>query len=147
MPLTARPAQSYEQAAVGDPEELEPGLERAWASLKSALKGMVSIERRDTPVPRQLSADQERLIRHTLELELSSARLALLREQGEPYRQGLAATKEVLERYFDNADSQVVSALALVEELLLIDVQPSRPDISTSLNLLRQLSGEGDSAP
>ena len=107
----------------------------------------VSIERRDTPVPRQLSADQERLIRRTLELELSTARLALLREQGEPYRQSLAATKEVLQRYFDNADTQVVSALALVEELLLIDVQPSRPDISTSLNLLRQLSGEGDIAP
>ena len=125
----------------------QPGLQRAWASLKSALAGMVSIERREGPVNRQLSADQERLIRRTLELELSAARLALLREQREPYRQGLTTARDVLQRYFDGSDSQVASSLALLEELLTIDVQPARPDISNSLNLLRQLSGQPDLTP
>jgi uncharacterized protein HemX len=68
--------------------------------------------------------------------------LALLREQSEPYRQGLTSAKDALQRYFDTADVQVVSALALLEELLTMDIQPARPDISGSLTLLRQLSGQ-----
>ena len=143
MPLASRPPDVYEQTR-SDPDDVEPGLQRAWASLKSALKGMISIERRDAPVARVLSSDEERLVRRTLELELSAARLALLREQGEPYRQGLTTAKDVLQRYFDTADAQVVSALALLEELLTMDIQPARPDISGSLTLLRQLSGQED---
>jgi uroporphyrin-3 C-methyltransferase len=141
MPLASPSPDVYEQARA-DPDDLEPGLQRAWASLKSALKGMISIERRDAPVARTLSAEEQRLIRRTLELELSAARLALLREQSEPYRQGLTSAKDALQRYFDTADVQVVSALALLEELLTMDIQPARPDISGSLTLLRQLSGQ-----
>ena len=143
MPLASLPPDVYDQARA-DPDDVEPGLQRAWASLKSALKGMISIERRDAPVTRTLSSNEARLIRRTLELELSAARLALLREQGEPYRQGLTSAKDGLQRYFDTADSQVVSALALLEELLTMDIQPVRPDISGSLTLLRQLSGQAD---
>ncbi len=145
MPLIARPPDVYDPVAA-EPDDLEPGLERAWASLKSALQGMISIERRAEPVARQVSGEQERLIRRTLELELSSARLALLREQGELYRQSLSAARDALIRYFDSADAQVTSALALLEELLLVDVEPVRPDISASLRLLRQLSSQQDDA-
>ena len=141
MPLSARPPSGFDRA-FAEPDDVEPGLGRVWASLKSALQGMISIEKRDDALNRQLSGEEERLIRRNLELQLGSARLALLREQGEPYRQGLAAARDLLQRYFDTADAQVVSSLALLEELLLVDVQPARPDISGSLNMLRTLVGQ-----
>jgi uncharacterized protein HemX len=141
LPMGSGPPQSF-QRLTREPEDVEPGLARVWLSFKSALKGMISIEQREEALNRQLSGEQENLVRRNLALQLGTARLALLREQGEPYRQGLATARDLLQRYFDNTDPQVVGALALVDELILVDVQPPRPDISGSLILLRQLSSQ-----
>ena len=146
LPLSVGLPENYQRPDV-QPDDLEPGLARAWASLKSALRGMISIERRDIAVSPQLTGEEERLVRRNLELQLATARLALLREQNEAYRQGLANAQNLLGRYFDRSDARVISALALLDELLTVDVRPARPDISASGNLLRQLGGQQDSAP
>jgi uroporphyrin-3 C-methyltransferase len=145
LPLTAGLPERYERAVV-EPDELEPGLARAWASLKSALKGMISIEQTGANVSRALSGEDGRMVRRNLELQLASARLGLLREQSEAYRQGLSTARDLLQRYFDRSDGQVISALALLDELLTVDVRPPRPDISGSQNMLRQLASLEDAA-
>lgn len=120
-------------------ESAEPGLSRIWLSLRQAVTGMINIERSDVPTARALTAEEQALVRRQLALELEMARLGLLRAQTEVFRVSLSAASALLAREFDNADPTVESAIALIEDMSRLDVDPTRPDISGSLNLLREL--------
>lgn len=122
------------------PAETPSGLARIWLSLKGAVAAMVSIERRDEPIVRSLSTEEQTLVRQQLELELVVARLGLVSGQADVFRQSLMAAKELLARHFDTGDPAVASAMALLEEMAALDIAPARPDISGSLNLLRSLA-------
>ena len=123
------------------PAEELSGLTRIWLSLKSAVAAMVSIERRDESIVPPLSAEAQTLVRQQLELELVLARIGLLSGQAEVFRQSLMAAKELLARHFDTEIVAVESAIALLDEMAVLDIAPSRPDITGSLNLLRGLAG------
>jgi uncharacterized protein HemX len=122
------------------PEEDVTGLARVWLSLKRAVAGMVSIERRDDSAVQSLSADEQALVRQQLELELDLARFGLVRGRQEAFQQSIAIAKALLERRFDTAEVAVESAIALLDQMALLDVAPARPDISGSLGLLRGLA-------
>ena len=122
------------------PEEATSGLARAWLSLKNAVVGMVSIERRDDSITRSLSTEEQALVRQQLELELILARLGLVSRQSEVLRQSVMAAEELLARHFDTEEVAVESAIALLNELAVLDIDPERPDISGSLSLLRSLA-------
>ncbi|MEE8249024.1 MAG: uroporphyrinogen-III C-methyltransferase [Gammaproteobacteria bacterium] len=122
------------------PEETASGLARLWLSVKNAVAGMVSIERRDELVVRSLSTEEQALLRQQLELELALARLGLVSGQSEVFRQSVMAARELLARHFDTAEVGVGSAIALLGEMALLDIAPERPDISGSLSLLRSLA-------
>jgi len=122
------------------PAEDVTGLARVWLSLKSAVAGMVSIERRDDSATPSLSADAQALVRQQLELELDLARIGLVRGRPEAFRQGLEIAKTLLERHFDTTEIAVESAIALLDEMAVLDVAPARPNISGSLSLLRSLA-------
>ncbi len=126
------------------PAEAASGLARIWLSFKSAIAAMVSIERRDESFVRPLSTEAEALVRQQLELELVLARLGLLSGQAEVFRQSLQAAKELLARHFDTEAVTVASAIALLDEMAVLDIAPARPDISGSLNLLRGLADRGN---
>lgn len=126
------------------PDETASGLARLWLSLKNAVAGMVSVERRDELVARSLSTEEQALLRQQLELELLLARLSLVSGQPEVFRQSVVAAEELLARHFDTAEVAVESAIALLGEMALLDIAPERPDISGSLSLLRSLAGRDD---
>ena len=126
------------------PDETASGLARLWLSLKNAVMGMVSIERRDEMVVRSLSTEEQALLRQQLELELLLARLSLVSGQPEVFRQSVVAAEELLARHFDTAEVAVESAIALLGEMALLDIAPERPDISGSLSLLRSIAGRDD---
>jgi len=118
-------------------EESEPGLGRVWLSLKKALAGMVSIQRQEDPAARALTVNEQTLVRRQLELELEMARLGLLRGQAEVFQVSLVAAKARLEEDFQASDPAVESSVALLEDMMALDIAPAPPDISGSLNLLR----------
>ena len=122
------------------PAEDVSGLARVWLSLKSAIAGMFSIERRDDSAVQSLSADEQALVRQQLELELDLARFGLVRGRQEAFQQSIAIAKALLERRFDTAEVAVESAIALLDQMAVLDVAPARPDISGSLGLLRGLA-------
>ena len=136
MPVAAPTSFATEEEALQD---AEPGLSRIWLSLKQAVTGMISIERTEVPSYRALTAEEQALVRRQLELELEMARLGLLRAQTDVFRISLSAAGALLTREFDNSDPTVESAIALIEDMSRLDVDPARPDISGSLNLLREL--------
>jgi len=120
-------------------ENVEPGLGRIWLMFKQAMNGMISIGRREEPSVRVLNNEGQALVRRQLELELELARLALLRQEGGPFQVSLSAASMLLNREFDVSDRRVESALLLLQEMARLDIDPLRPDISGSLELLRRL--------
>ena len=119
------------------PPPTEPGLGRLWLAIKSTLLDLVRIERRDEPVPQALSAAERALSRRQLEIELELARIAALRADQQAFTSGLETAIALLKRDFDATAADVEGALALLNELRGFDIDPDRPDISRSLNLLR----------
>ena len=137
LPLRADLPQSL--SAEPDPAlDAEPGLGRLWLAMKGALLDIVRIERRDDPVPQALSAAERALARRQLEIELELARIAALRADEQAFTSGVEAAMALLRRDFDAAAVDVEGALALLGELRSFEIDPERPDISRSLNLLRE---------
>lgn len=122
--------------------DAEPGLGRLWLAIKGTLLDLVRIERRDDPVPQALSAAERALARRRLEIELELARIAALRADEQAFTSGLETAIAILKRDFETAAADVEGALALLGELRTFDIDPDAPDISRSLNLLREQRNE-----
>jgi uncharacterized protein HemX len=135
LPLRSSSAHTLGEDAAN--AEDEPGFARLWSSVKRAFGGIIRVERRDEPVVIALAADEQRLIRRQLGVELQIARLALLRAEAETFKASLLAARALLEADFATQDQAVVGALSLIEELLGVDIAPAVPDISRSLSALR----------
>lgn len=123
--------------------EAEPGLGRLWLAIKGTLLDLVRVERRDEPVPQALSAAERALSRRQLQVELELARIAALRADKQAFRSGLDMAILILERDFEADTAEVEGARILLAEMRGFDVDPALPDISRSLNLLRDLRNAG----
>jgi uncharacterized protein HemX len=128
--------------ATAEELEAEPGLGRLWLSIKRTLLDLIRVERRDDPVPQALSAAERALSRRQLEVELELARVAALRADRQAFLSGLEMAIALLQRDFDTESSDVEGALALLGELRGFDIDPAKPSIGGSLNLLRALRNE-----
>jgi uncharacterized protein HemX len=117
--------------------DAEPGFDRLWVAVKRTLLDLVRVQRRDEPVPQALSAVARELSRRQLEIELELARIAALRGDQQAFLSGLEVAISILQRDFDGDSADVEGALALLGELRSFDIDPERPDIGGSLNLLR----------
>ena len=126
-------------------EDAEPGFGRLWEQLKAALSGIVRVERRQaTPLTASLSAQEFALARRQLILELELARLAALKGEPDIFASSVSAAQALLERDFDATSAVVEGAVNLLDELQQFDIAPAPPDISGSLNLLRNAPAGGD---
>ncbi len=141
----ARVVESLPLAGAGDGQrdesavdEEQSGVGRAWASVKNAMSGLVTV----TPVEQarltQLSPDAEHFLRSNIALQLQAARLALLRGEQTIFVQTLDDTSTLLRDYFDTDSSQVAGALETIAEVRNHVFVAEVPDISESLRLLRQ---------
>ena len=128
---------------ISDPqglENVESGWNRVWLSIRGAISGMISVERSDAPESPALTVREQSLIRRQLELELEMARLGLLRNHTQVFRAGVETAAGLLNRHFDASEQAVQSAVTLLEDMVQLEVEPERPDISGSLSLLRELA-------
>ncbi|MFQ6006345.1 MAG: uroporphyrinogen-III C-methyltransferase [Woeseia sp.] len=122
-------------------DEIDPalsGMDRALASLKKTVKGVVSVRRTDETVQPRVAPDAAYFLRANLALQFQTARLALLRNEQEIFEQSLDDASGWLTRYYDADSAPVQSALATIAELRDGSFPVSPPDISESLRLLRQ---------
>jgi uncharacterized protein HemX len=140
LPMRADLPANYPNGADTAQDEAEPGFERLWVAVKRTLLGLVRIERRDEPVAEALSAAERELARRQVEIELEVARTAALRVQPQAFRSALDAATAILQRDFDADSAEVEGALALLREMRTLEIDPKKPDISGSLNQLRDLA-------
>lgn len=136
LPLVSGTNQHDEATTSVDEEQ--SGLNRAWSSMKSAMSGLVRVTPPDQAKMALISPDAESFLRNNLALQLQSARLALLRGEQAVFEQSLDDTSEMLSEYFDSSSAQVQSAQATLVEIRGSIATSVTPDISGSLQLLRQ---------
>ena len=136
LPLKSAPdvdATSEEKA-----DDDQSGVERAWSSVKSAVTGLVKVTPPEQSGPAILTPDGEYFLRNNIALQLQSARLALLRGEQAVFEQSIDDTSALLNDFFDTDSEQVVSTLETLAEIRGSVFTTSAPDISGSLQLLRQ---------
>ena len=88
-----------------------------------------------------LGPDDATYLRLNLGLMVQSAELALLRGDGDVYRQSLESVRRWLDDYLDTSATAVGDARAELERLLAIKVDHSRLDIGGSVAALRAVAG------
>jgi uroporphyrin-3 C-methyltransferase len=137
------PEASETRATISDWREL-PRL------LWSTLSGLFRIREHDKPVTPMLTPQREYFLRENLRLQLSAARLALLRDDSVQYQVIVATAQDWLSAYFAGDDGKVNDLVSQLEQLKAINTVPQLPDISGSLRVLRQqmkLSEQQDVLP
>ncbi|GMQ83530.1 MAG: hypothetical protein BMS9Abin06_0265 [Gammaproteobacteria bacterium] len=132
-----QPAVKTETAGSGSVATVEDWHELP-ALLWSSLSELFRFREHDKPVSPMLPPEREYFLRENLRLQLTAARLALLRDDRAQYRATLTTATNWLEGYFSAEDARVNELQVQLEQLSAIDVAPQLPDISASLRLLRQ---------
>jgi len=135
------PLRQIAEAKAAENAEIDPdlsGVDRAWASVKGAVSGLVKVTGPDQTAIPLLTPDAIYFLRTNLTLQLQAARLALLRGEQAVFRQSLDDAAAWLEQYFDAESAQVGSALETIDEIRGGMFTVATPDISQSLRLLRQ---------
>ena len=144
LPLS-RDAVRPERRAEADPEE---ELDSAWQRFRErgaeVLSDLIIIRHEKAERRPLLAPEQEYFLRRNLELELATARTALLREQPEIYQESLEHAAEWLETYFDSEDAAVADFAAQLDELREARVAVERPEIGRGLERLRLRMGDAD---
>lgn len=139
LPMARQTPGSFGREAVGD--DRLSGLQRAWAAVRQAFASLVRIKPTDDRVTPLRSAAEEALLLRSMETELALARLAVLRAEGQLYRDALAGVIRSLEEHFDTEAGSVRSTIEQLESLQSRELPESMPDISGSLQMLLRVTG------
>ena len=117
---------------------------RFWSEVWNDLKQLLRVQRLDKPDPPLLAPAQSYFLRENLKLRLIAARLALLSRDDINYKADLKAAREWIERYFDTGNEQVTHAIGTLRTLHATEISIEVPDISATLDALRQLRRAGE---
>jgi uncharacterized protein HemX len=142
LPLRQETVTREDQAADVDPEL--SGMDRAVASLKNAVGGIVSVRRADEAMQPLIAPEAQYFLRANLALQLQAARLALLRNEESVFHQSLDDAESWLAEYYDPGSAGVQSARETIGEIRDGVFTVTMPDISLSLRLLRQFNSLAD---
>jgi len=121
---------------------VDPQAPSMWQQWLAVLRNLLEIRRAEGPVAALASPELERLQRLQTILQIQAARLALLQRDGKTFHSELDGALGSLQTYFDAQDPAVQSARQQMEALRNIQIDPQRPDLSSSLGQLRALEAE-----
>jgi uroporphyrin-3 C-methyltransferase len=117
----------------------ESGWQRAWRVIVNALMSIITVKRDEESVTPLMSDASESMLIRSLDLELQTAKFAILRNEANLYRDSLQAVADRLKNYFDIDSPAVKAAQDAVGNLLEAELPQTLPDISGSLALLLQI--------
>jgi uroporphyrin-3 C-methyltransferase len=146
LPLRQETVQSGDQAPGSVDPELT-GMDRAWASVRNALDGVVKVRDANEVERPFVAPEAQYFLRTNLALQLQAARLALLRGEEAVFRQSLDDADAWLAEYYAAGSTGVQSARETITEIRERVFQIAIPDISGSLRLLRQFNALSEAAP
>jgi len=139
LPLRQEAAVQAAEATTGIDPELT-GMDRAWASVRNAMDGVVKVRNVEDVSPALVAPEARYFLRANLSLQLQAARIALLRGEETIFRQSLDDADTWLGNYYDEDSAAVQRARVTIAEIRDSVLRVSTPDISRSLQLLRQFN-------
>ena len=110
-----------------------------WESLKHTLSSLVTVQRQVADDQALLSLEDMDYLRQGLWLQLESARLALMRNDGGAYAASLDRVSTSVDQFFQRGSEPVQALLLQLAELRQVNIAPVMPDISAPWTQLRQL--------
>jgi len=115
------------------------GWDRFVSRVRDAATGLFRLRRSDAPATPLLAPDEAFFLYRNVELDLKSARLAVLAGDAANYTAGLGAARAALAEYFQDEDPAVAAVIEAIDALQQRDITPRWPAISRSVELLREL--------
>jgi len=114
----------------------------SWTELPAAMwrdiKNLIVIRDHEQPVGPLLSPEQRFFLVENLRLQLEQARLAMLSNQPEVYKERIATAISWIEQYYDKEAAVTKSTLDTLRQLQAVAIAPELPDISPSYNALQK---------
>lgn len=112
-----------------------------WKDVSLAMWGdlVKLVEIKDQQVPDAILFDPELryFLHQNLQLELTSAKLSVLRRDSGSMQASLTRVSDILKRYFDVDAAPVKSILEQVAIMEKTDLKPAMPEVTQALNLLK----------
>jgi uroporphyrin-3 C-methyltransferase len=115
----------------------EKSWQNFWHELWTEAKQLIRIENTKKTVFPLLSPTQAFFLKENLKIRLLSARLALLSHDEISYKRDLNTAQNWLESYFDVQNQETAQALAAIQKLASSRINIELPDISASLDAVR----------
>ncbi len=143
MPLAmeTRPPQPASSTADSGGRWLQLGREM-WQQVR----GLVRIQDMNKSDVAVLTPNESYFLRQNLKLRLLDAKIALLQHDETTYRSDLDAARRWLERYFDTTNKGVANAEARLQELAKTPIAIKLPDLSATLEAVRNYKLTHDQA-
>ncbi len=148
LPITLREERKNVQSGA-EPQngegagEQQPGFARQlWNDIRSHMRIRSDVENYKPLLP----PDQSYFLRENLRLLLYGAQMALLVSDTATYQQNLDTARTWIKQYFDTNSQAVSRILEELDRLHATAITVALPDISASLETLRQIM-RGDSGP
>ncbi|MCF6337705.1 MAG: uroporphyrinogen-III C-methyltransferase [Gammaproteobacteria bacterium] len=114
-----------------------------WQEIPTAvwndIKSLVQVRRHQQPTEPLLPPQQAWFLYQNLQLKLEQARLAVLKQNTTVFVQSLEEVSQWLNSYFDVESAAVISLQKTIKNLRTIELQPTLPDVSSSLRELRSV--------
>lgn len=136
------PLAGQQRGAIGTGEaEAEPegGLARLRAKIAGLFRNIFQVRRTEEEAVPFIAPESEFFLRRNLELQLETARLALLSGEQGVYQESLRTARRWVREYFETSDPAVQRFLDMTGELEGRPVRTEYPDLSRSLAILEGL--------
>ncbi|MCY3769078.1 MAG: uroporphyrinogen-III C-methyltransferase [Gammaproteobacteria bacterium] len=130
-----------DRQSTGTAHFFQPVVDAATALLAS-LGDMIQVEKHGEAVNPVISAEIRQLIYTKGRLILDSSQIAFLRQNPELFEERIALAREWVEENFDLESETTQRWLSGLDEIASRSPRPALPDLSGSLNLLRQIMRE-----
>jgi uroporphyrin-3 C-methyltransferase len=101
------------------------------------IRQLIRVRTVATPDALMLSPSESYFVRENLKLRLLNARLALLSRNEGTFRDDIGSAQQMVGRYFDTKARSTLAVQALLRQVQANNVTIDVPDLSESLNAVR----------
>ncbi|MAD91511.1 MAG: hypothetical protein CMQ54_02135 [Gammaproteobacteria bacterium] len=116
----------------------ERNIIRAWNATKDAMSNLVQVTSPGSPRVLSIYPESENLLKSNMQLQLQLAGLSLLQGKYTIFEDSFNNVEEKIDYFFDPNNQQIKNIKIMVSEIRAEVVTLPVPDISKSLNLLRE---------
>jgi len=130
--VQSQPMAGQPDADLTSTEGIKTAADRAWEQFKSSLGSLVVVTRDDTPAA-LVSPQESWFLQQNVQLQLQTARLALLEGETETWRASLEQADQWIAMHFNADDSGVRAARETLQSLKAASIRTEMPDMNELL--------------